>query len=102
MLPASCGTKELLTAEPSPTAGLVPVPGPRPDRFAVRVQLDDPTRAEALRDYFLRLGAKAAVNADRTLDVRLRDDDDDVDVNAYLINCDKTNQRAARTTAERA
>jgi hypothetical protein len=90
--------QKLLTLKPPHNADLVPVPGARPDRFAVRVQLDDPTRVEALRDYFLRLGAKAAVNADRTLDIRVGDDDD-VDVNAYLRSWTTTNRLGARTMA---
>ena len=64
--------------------------------MAVRVQLDDPTRAEVLRDYFLRLGADAAVNADRTLDVQFRVDDD-LDVHAYLRSWATTNRLGART-----
>jgi hypothetical protein len=49
----------------------------------MRIQLDDPTRADVLRDYFLRLGAEAAVNADATVEVDFRDDDT-ADVDASL------------------
>ena len=85
-----------MTSKPPHNADLVAVSGP--GRFAVRVQLDDPTRVEALRDYFLRLGAKAAVNADRTLDIQFRDDDD-ANVNAYLRSWTTTNRLGARTIA---
>jgi hypothetical protein len=66
---------------------------------AVRIQLDDPTWADALRDYFLRLGASAVVNADSTLDVRFREDDDDVDAREYLRTWSATNRVPARATA---
>jgi hypothetical protein len=49
----------------------------------MRIRLDDPTRADVLRDYFLRLGAEAAVNDDATLEVDFRADDT-ADVDAYL------------------
>jgi Type II secretion system (T2SS), protein E, N-terminal domain len=65
----------------------------------VRIQLDDPTRADALRDYFLRLGAEAAVAADETLEVAFRDDDDDVDVAAFLSSWTTANHVAASVVA---
>jgi hypothetical protein len=77
-------------------AGLVPAAGSY--GFVVRVQLDDPTRVEALRDYFLRLGAKAVVNEDRTVDVRFRDDDE-ADVRAYLRRWATANRVVAREVA---
>jgi hypothetical protein len=86
-----------LTSKPPHNTDLVAVSGP--GRFAVRVQLDDPTRVETLRDYFLRLGAKAAVNADRTLDIQFRDDDADANINAYLRSWITTNRVGAQTIA---
>jgi Type II secretion system (T2SS), protein E, N-terminal domain len=63
-----------------------------------RIQLDDPSRVGVLRDYFLRLGAKATVNVDSTLDVRL-DDDDDVNVGAYVRSWATTNGLGATITS---
>ena len=62
----------------------------------MRIEIDDPTRADALRDYFLRLGAEAALDGESTLDVKFREDDD-VDVEAYLGNWSRTNRLGART-----
>ena len=73
---------------------LVPVRGSH--HVVVRVQLDDPTRAEALRDYFLRLGATVSVNGDKTLDIQVAEDDD-VDATAYLRSWATTNRIGAST-----
>jgi hypothetical protein len=62
----------------------------------VRIVLDDPARSTQLRDYFLRLGATATVDADATLEVRLASDDDS-DVEAYLQSWAVTNAAGART-----
>jgi Type II secretion system (T2SS), protein E, N-terminal domain len=71
-----------------------------PAEIAVRIQLDDPTRVDALRDYFLRLGASALVNADGTIDVRFREDDDaDVDARAYLRTWSAANRVDATALA---
>jgi hypothetical protein len=61
-----------------------------------RIQLDDPNRADLLRDYFLRLGAEAAVNEDATLDVEFHEDDDDADIDAFLSSWTTTNRIGAR------
>jgi hypothetical protein len=79
-------------------AGVPPVFRGTKEFLAMRIQLDDPTRVEALRDYFLRLGADASVNADSTLEVEFRDDDD-VDVGSFLRSWVATNGLSARTIA---
>ena len=79
----SCGKKRpLLTNDVS-----TPERDSSPAQLAVRIQLDDPTRLEALRDYFLRLGAEAVVN------------DDDVDARAYLRTWSNANRIAATAVA---
>src|SRR5436190_13728019 len=92
----SCGKKRppLLTNDVT-----TPERDSSPPELAVRIQIDDPTRLDALRDYFLRLGATAGVNADATLDVRFREDDHDVDTRAYLRTWSATNRVAATTAA---
>jgi len=67
--------------------------------IAVKIQLDDPTRLDTLRDYFLRLGASALANGDGTLDVRFREDDDDVDARAYLRTWSAANRVEATAVA---
>jgi hypothetical protein len=79
-------------------AQLAPVPGPDAVEVALRVQLDDPTRAAALRDYFLRLGAKAVVDADGTVDVRF-ERGDDVDATSFLRTWAAANEVSASTVA---
>lgn len=64
----------------------------------VRIALDDPTRAPALRDYFLRLGAQATLNADATVDVRFVLEEE-VDVRACLRSWASANGVTARTLA---
>jgi hypothetical protein len=64
----------------------------------VRIALDDPTRASALRDYFLRLGAQATLNADSTVDVRFAVGEE-VDVTAFLRSWASTNGVTAQTLA---
>jgi Type II secretion system (T2SS), protein E, N-terminal domain len=61
-----------------------------------RIKLDDPNRADLLRDYFLRLGADASVNDDSTVEVAFREDDDDADVAAFLSSWTTTNRVGAR------
>jgi hypothetical protein len=79
-----------MSNQSNPVSRLAPVLGP-----AVRIQLDEPMRVDALRDYFLRLGAEATVNPDSTLDVRFRMDDD-VDVAGFLRSWTAGNQLGAR------
>lgn len=64
----------------------------------VRIALDDPARASSLRDYFLRLGARATLNADSTIDVRFAAGEE-VDVRASLRSWASANGVAARTLA---
>jgi hypothetical protein len=64
----------------------------------MRIELDDPSRAPALRDYFLRLGAAAVVNADSTVDVRF-EEGEEVDARTYLRSWALTNGVTARTIA---
>jgi hypothetical protein len=91
----SCGKKRpLLTNDVS-----TPERDSSPAQIAVRIQVDDPTRLEALRDYFLRLGAEAVVNDDATLDVRFCENDDDVDARAYLRTWSNANRIAATAVA---
>ena len=61
----------------------------------IRIQLDDPSRADVLRDYFRRLGAEAAVKDESTLEVAFRADDD-ADVAAFLGSWTTTNGVGAR------
>jgi hypothetical protein len=82
-------------------AQLVPVPGPDAVELELRVQLDDPTRVATLRDYFLRLGATAVVNADSTVDVRF-ERGDDIDAAAFLRTWAAMNDVAARTISAQA
>jgi len=77
---------------------LVPSNGSEPIDPIVRMELDDPTRAPALRDYFLRLGATALVNADSTVDVRF-EEGEEVDARAYMRSWAATNGVTARTIA---
>ena len=79
-------------------AQLAPVPGPDAVEVALRVQLDDPTRVAALRDYFLRLGAKATVDPDGTVDVRF-EPGDDVDAASFLRTWAAANDVNASTVA---
>jgi len=93
--PAVCGRTPVLSSDTKPS-GLVPSNGAPSD--AVHIELDDSTRASALRDYFLRLGARATLNADSTVDVRF-DVGEEVDVHAYLRTWAATNGVTARTIA---
>jgi hypothetical protein len=79
-------------------AELVPVPGPDAVELELRVQLDDPTRVAALRDYFLRLGATAVVNADSTVDARF-ERGDDIDAAAFLRTWAAMNDVVAQTVS---
>lgn len=65
---------------------------------AIRIQLADPTRVEALRDYFLRLGAVATISSDSTVDVRMSEDDD-VDLSEYLRSWTVMNRVVAEEVA---
>ena len=49
----------------------------------VRIDLGDSERHQALRDYFLRLGAFAALDEHGFVSVSIREDDD-LDVEEYL------------------
>jgi hypothetical protein len=94
-MPAVCGRTPVLSSDTKPS-GLVPSNGAPSD--AVHIELDDSTRASALRDYFLRLGAQATLNADSTVDVRF-DVGEEVDVQACLHTWAATNGVTARTIA---
>jgi hypothetical protein len=63
-----------------------------------RIQLDDPNSADALRDYFLRLGAEVSVNDDSTVEVEFSAADD-ADVDSFLSSWTATNGAGARTVA---
>jgi hypothetical protein len=77
-------------------AQLIPLHGPRPKGVAMRIQLDDPTRVTELRDYFLRLGASAVVNADSTVEVCFARDDE-VDAQRFLRAWAATNEVGTHT-----
>ena len=49
---------------------------------AVRIELKDPGRADQVRDFFLRLGADASVEADGIVDARFPEDALNDDINA--------------------
>ena len=66
-----------------------------------RIQLDDPTRTDLLRDYFLRLGADAVVGDDAILEVRFREDDE-ADLDAFLGSWTEANRTAATKVADAA
>jgi hypothetical protein len=80
-----------LTSNQPNVAQLIPLRGPRTKGVSMRVQLDDPTRVNELRDYFLRLGATAVVNADSTVEVCFADADE-VDARRFLRTWAATNQ----------
>jgi hypothetical protein len=77
---------------------LAPSNGSESIDAVVRMELGDPTRARALRDYFLRLGAAAVVNADYTVDVRF-EKGEEVDARVYMRSWAATNGVTARTIA---
>jgi hypothetical protein len=77
---------------------LAAVPGPDVAAVEVRIQLDDPTRLEALRDYFLRLGATATLESDSVVHVRF-ERGDDIDAAAFLRTWAATNDVTAETVA---
>jgi Type II secretion system (T2SS), protein E, N-terminal domain len=79
-------------------AELAPVPGPDAVAVSLRVQLDDPTRLAALRDYFLRLGATAVLEAESSVDVRF-ERGDDIDAAAFLRTWAATNDVTATTVS---
>jgi hypothetical protein len=70
------------------------------DSLTTRIQLDDPTRTDVLRDYFLRLGAEAVVGADAIVEVRFREDDD-ADVEALLGSWTEANGIQATKVADK-
>jgi hypothetical protein len=59
----------------------------------VSIEVSAPERREALRDYFLRLGAVAAVDDRGFVNVTLRDDD--LDLAEYLESWVERNHTAA-------
>jgi hypothetical protein len=94
--PVVCGRTSLRSpdtklSEPVQVQGVVNDSG-------VRIALDDSTRAAALRDYFLRLGATASVNADSTVDLRFAVGEE-VDVHECLSTWAATNGVTVRTIA---
>jgi hypothetical protein len=94
--PAICGRAPLLAPD-TKVSEVMPSNGANVS--VVRIALDDPTRASALRDYFLRLGATVSVNADGTaVDVRF-DVGEEIDVQACLRTWTETNGVTARTLA---
>lgn len=62
--------------------------------MTTRIQLEDATRADALRDYFLRLGAEAVVERDGVVEVDFRDD---ADVDEFLASWTAANHVGAST-----
>jgi Type II secretion system (T2SS), protein E, N-terminal domain len=79
-------------------AQVVAVPGPDAVPVELRVQLDDAAKVAALRDYFLRLGATAAVDSDSTVTVRF-ERGDDIDAGAFLRTWAAMNDVVATTAS---
>jgi MshEN domain len=77
---------------------LAPVPGPGSAAVELRVELNDPTKVAALRDYFRRLGANTAVNPDSTVDVRF-EPGDDIDAASFLRTWAAMNDVVAKTVS---
>jgi Type II secretion system (T2SS), protein E, N-terminal domain len=88
--------RKLVISNRATGAQLVPVPGPNAVEVSLRVQLDDPTRLTALRDYFLRLGATAVLDGDATVDVRF-EPGDDIDAASFLRTWAAMNDVTATT-----
>jgi Type II secretion system (T2SS), protein E, N-terminal domain len=87
-----------VTSNHSSRPELVPVPSPDAAGLQLRVELDDPTRVGALRDYFLRLGATAVVNRDSTVEIRF-ERGDDIDAVAFLRTWEAMNDVVATTVS---
>jgi hypothetical protein len=77
---------------------LAPVPGPRPAAVELRVELSDPTKVAALRDYFRRLGAYTAVNPDSTVYLRF-EPGDDIDAASFLRTWAAMNDVVTKTVS---
>lgn len=84
-------SRDTKDSEPVPSRGAA-------NESGVRIALDDPAGATALRDYFLRLGATASVNPDSTVDVRFAVGEE-ADVQAYVRTWAATNGVTVRTVA---
>jgi hypothetical protein len=87
-----------VTSNNATGAQLAPVPGRAAAAVELRIQLDDPTRVAALRDYFRRLGANTAVNPDSTVDVRF-EPGDEIDAGAFLRTWAAMNDVIATTVS---
>ena len=85
-----------MTSNHATGAQLAPVPGRPTGAIELRIQLDNQTRVAALRDYFRRLGANTAVNADSTVEVRF-EPGDDIDAGAFLRTWAAMNDVVATT-----